>query len=253
MSRHSARRLVTIATLAATLGGVTAASASSSAHHSTTTTSVPALNRAGDAPYGDTLIATLTKSVEAWAGPGTGRHRVISDKWHGNLLATPVIAAQSGYYEIRLPGRPNGSTTWVRQKDVLTSVTPYRIVISIDQTWLKLFKRNQLVMKAPAGVGTKQYPTPTGRFFVAFYAQPPSKGYGPFIMVTSAHSTTITDWEDSGDAMVAIHGPLGSQSQISPHGARVSHGCVRLLLPAQKKLSHVPDGTPVYILSTARR
>ena len=50
--------------------------------------------------------------------------------------------------------------------------------------------------------------TPPGQYFAAFFEATPSAGYGPFIMVTSAHSTSIANWEGSGDAVIGIHGPL---------------------------------------------
>ena len=47
-------------------------------------------------------------------------------------------------------------------------------------------------------------------------------------MVTSARSSTISDWNDSGDARIAAHGPFGSDAQVGTTGAAVSQGCVRL-------------------------
>jgi lipoprotein-anchoring transpeptidase ErfK/SrfK len=102
-------------------------------------------------------------------------------------------------------------------------------------------------MSAPAGVGTAQDPTPTGNFFVALYASPPSAAWGPFVMVTSGHSNAISDYEESGDAIVAIHGPLGADAAIGTSGARVSHGCVRLHDSDLVRLRSVPVGTPVQI------
>ena len=64
-------------------------------------------------------------------------------------------------------------------------------------------------------------------------------------MVTSAHSNTISDWEESGDAITAIHGPLGADAAIGTTGARVSHGCVRLHDADLIQLRDVPAGTPV--------
>ena len=68
-------------------------------------------------------------------------------------------------------------------------------------------------------------------------------------MVTSAHSDTITDWEGSGDALIAIHGPLGSDAQIGTTGAAVSHGCIRLHEANLVQLRPVPVGTPVDIVA----
>lgn len=64
-------------------------------------------------------------------------------------------------------------------------------------------------------------------------------------MVTSAHSNTISDWEESGDAITAIHGPLGADAAIGTTGARVSHGCVRLHDADLIQLRDVPAGTPL--------
>ncbi len=105
---------------------------------------------------------------------------------------------------------------------------PYYIAIDLTSTRLHLFMNGQEIANFPAGVGIPSLPTPTGQFFVAFFAQAPSPGYGAFVMVTSGHSNAITDWEMSGDAIIAIHGALGADAAIGTTGARISHGCVRL-------------------------
>jgi lipoprotein-anchoring transpeptidase ErfK/SrfK len=67
-------------------------------------------------------------------------------------------------------------------------------------------------------------------------------------MVTSAHSDAITDWDGSGDAMIAIHGPIGAEAQIGTTGAAISHGCIRLQLADQAALRVVPVGSPISIV-----
>jgi lipoprotein-anchoring transpeptidase ErfK/SrfK len=152
---------------------------------------------------------------------------------------------------VRLAQRPNGSTAWVRSGDVTLSRTAYRIVIGLDRRRLTLYRQGRRVFSAPAGVGTRAHPTPPGHFFVAFFEHLP--GYGPFIMVTSAHSNTIHDWAGSHDAVVGIHGPLGDGAAIGAAGARVSHGCVRLRDGALLRLRRVPPGTPIDIRHAVRR
>jgi lipoprotein-anchoring transpeptidase ErfK/SrfK len=83
---------------------------------------------------------------------------------------------------------------------------------------------------------------------VALFAQAPSLAYGAFVIVTSAHSNAISDWEESGDAITAIHGSLGSDAAIGTTGARVSHGCVRLHDGDLTQLRNVPAGTPIDIV-----
>jgi lipoprotein-anchoring transpeptidase ErfK/SrfK len=129
--------------------------------------------------------------------------------------------------------------------------TPYRIVINATTTQLALYDNGRLVFSAAAGVGTREDPTPAGEYFVAFDEQPPQpdSGYGPFIMVTSAHSPAIADWEGSGDAVIGIHGPLGDDSEIGTSGAQISHGCIRLHDQALERLAEVPPGTPIDVVS----
>ena len=112
-----------------------------------------------------------------------------------------------------------------------------------------LYKEGHLLMNAPAGVGTVQDPTPTGNFFVVLFASPPSAAWGPFVMVTSGHSNAISDYEESGDAIVAIHGPLGADAAIGTTGARISHGCVRLHDADLAQLRIVPVGSLVQIIN----
>jgi hypothetical protein len=85
-----------------------------------------------------------------------------------------------------------------------------------------------VVFSTPAGAGTAADPTPPGQYFVAFTELVPESdpGCGAFIIVTSDHSKTIGDWEGSGDAVIGIHGHLGSDQETGTTGTRLSHGSV---------------------------
>jgi hypothetical protein len=148
---------------------------------------------------------------------------------------------------VRVASRPNGSSAWVRQADVTVSSTPYWISVDLATRHLALFRLGRQIMSAPAGVGTGEDPTTQGQYFVAFFEASPSPGYGPFILVTSAHSTSIANWEGSGDAVVGIHGPLGAESLIGTTGAYLSHGCIRIPIENLVRLRNVPAGSPISI------
>ena len=195
------------------------------------------------------LVAAIVKTTTSYLSPDGPTTTPIAPTWHGSPLFLPVIATRSGYLEVRLPTRPNGSTTWIRRARVRLYHSPYRIVIDLGTRRLLLYRDGTLVLDAPAGIGTVADPTPTGHFFVVFFAKAPSPAWGPFVLVTSAHSDAITDWEESGDALVAIHGPLGEDAAIGFDGARISHGCVRLHDSDLIQLRVVPDGSPVDIAS----
>jgi lipoprotein-anchoring transpeptidase ErfK/SrfK len=194
------------------------------------------------------LVATLTETTPDFTTPGGAQTGTVPETWYGAPSALPVLAQDDGYIDVRLAQRPNGSTAWIPSSAATLSPTPYRIVIDLATQHVMLYKEGHLLMSAPAGVGTVQDPTPTGNFFVVLFASPPSAAWGPFIMVTSGHSNAISDYEESGDAIVAIHGPLGADAAIGTTGARVSHGCVRLHDADLAQLRTVPVGSPVQII-----
>jgi hypothetical protein len=194
------------------------------------------------------LVATLTQSVPAYGSPGGQKTGTVPGSWLGSPSILPVLAQNDGYLEVRLAQRPNGSTAWISGTGVALSATPYRIVVDLATEHLLLYKAGALVMSAPAGIGTLADPTPGGNFFLAFDAKAPSPAWGAFIMVTSGHSDAISDWDESGDAIMAIHGPLGADAAIGTTGARVSHGCVRLHEADLAQLAVVPPGSPIVVV-----
>jgi lipoprotein-anchoring transpeptidase ErfK/SrfK len=203
------------------------------------------------APKGSTLVATVHATIPGYAtAPGTKPSMSIKPTWHGESEDLPVIKVAPHWVEVRLPQRPNGLTAWVKDSDVTFSSTPYKILIDLAKRQLILFKDSRLTAAFPAGIGTAADPTPTGQFFLAFFAAPPSSGYGPFVMVTSGHSNAISDWESSGDALMAIHGPLGEDGAIGTTGAQISHGCVRLHLADLAQLRKIPAGTPIEVVAS---
>ncbi|MEV5570541.1 L,D-transpeptidase [Spirillospora sp. NPDC052269] len=204
----------------------------------------------GQTKAAGTQVATLNTNAHRYASPGKRAKGKIRSRWFGRSSALPVIETRPGWVRVRLAQRPNGSTTWLRNEDVKLGNTPYRIVIDLSSKHLNLYKDGRRIMSAPAGVGAPDDPTPTGRFFVAFRQGPPrpNNGYGPFILVTSAHSRRISNWERSGDAVIGIHGPLGGDRAIGTRGARISHGCIRLHNRSLLRLRRVPPGTPVDVV-----
>jgi hypothetical protein len=191
------------------------------------------------------MIVTLRGAVPRYASPSGRRDGTVAADWYRRPLALPVIGQRPGWVRVRLPTRPNGSTAWLRTGQLAFSATPYRIVVDLATRHLTMLRANHVVLNAPAGIGTGSDPTPAGQFFVAFREQSPSAGYGPFILVTSAHSTAIADWQGSGDAVIGIHGPLGAA--IGASGVVVSHGCIRLPIRDLVRLAGLPAGTPITI------
>ena len=121
--------------------------------------------------------------------------------------------------QIVIPGFPNPNTL------------PYRIEVSVNNRWLRLFKNNVLQKQYPIAVGRMLYDTPVGNFIII--NKEPNPG-GPF----------GTMWMSLSKEHYGIHG-TNNPSSI---GHAVSHGCIRMHNHDVEELaSIVPIGTPVFI------
>jgi hypothetical protein len=202
-------------------------------------------------PRGTTVVATTHGALPGSPEPGAPPTTTVPASWYGYPSILPVINSAPNWVEVRLAQRPNGSTTWVPLSDVSLSTTPYRLVLNLGTEHLTVYAYGKPVLDFPAGIGTPDDPTVTGNYFIAMRVPPPDPGYGPFVLVTSAHSDAISDWEESGDAITAIHGPITSydDTRIGTTGAAISHGCIRLHDADLAQLAGIPAGTPLDIIS----
>ena len=197
-----------------------------------------------------TVLASPNGQVPYYSAPNGVLEGTVGT-WYGYPLTLPVINQQLGWLEVRLPWRPNESTGWVQDGAVTMSSTPYRIQVNLATMHLTLFNKGYPVGSFPVGIGVPATPTVTGNFFVAVKEINPGPGYGPFALDTSAHSDAIWSFDGSGDAIIAIHGPITSyaDAEIGTTGARVSNGCIRMHESDQVQLSNVGVGTPVDIVA----
>lgn len=210
----------------------------------TTTTTFPA------EVSGVTTVAVIGSSVAGHSAPDGPVTVTIPGSWYGYPSILPVIDHRPGWVEVRVAQRPNQTTAWVPLSDVGLLSTHWRLVLSLASAHLKVYEDDRLVYDFPAGIGTPSDPTPIGHYFIAMTVPPPTPAYGAFVLATSAHSEHITDWEQSGDAIVGIHGPLDpyDDSLIGTTGARISHGCVRLHDQDLVLLGAVPPGSPLDVV-----
>jgi hypothetical protein len=196
-----------------------------------------------------TVVARMHGDAPASVLPGEPPVAKVPGSWYGYPSVLPVIGERPGWVEVREAQRPNGSTAWIPLAYASISTTPYFLVVHLSSMHLLVYENGVLAMSLPTGVGTPSQPTVTGQFFLTMKVPAPSPGYGPFVWVTSAHSDVITDWEQSGDAIVAIHGPIDAVADrlIGSSGGRISHGCLRLHDADLARLAVIPPGTPLDI------
>lgn len=154
-----------------------------------------------------------------------------------------VLRRRDGWVKIRVPGRPNGRTGWVRRAALgpLHTVNT-RITVNRATATLTLVRAGRTVFRTRVGVGKPSTPTPAGHFWVReklrFKATPM---YGTRALGTSAYAK-VSDWPGGG--VVGLHGT--DQPELIP--GRPSHGCVRVRNTDMAKLyALAPVGTPVTI------
>ena len=164
---------------------------------------------------------------------------------------TTLLAVQSagswgaqGWFEVRIPRRPNGSTAWVSGDEVTARVVTTAVVVELSAHRLTLYDQGLKVSDYPVAVGATANPTPTGTFWITGVLQGyPSSAYGSYALGTSAFSDTLTEWPGGG--VVGIHGTNNPGSI----GKSVSHGCIRMYNNDVTQLAQaVSLGTPVLIL-----
>jgi lipoprotein-anchoring transpeptidase ErfK/SrfK len=157
-----------------------------------------------------------------------------------------VRVAKPGRLLVSLPVRPNGSTGWVRRRDVTLSRTPYFLRVDLTRHRLDLRKRGRRVAQYPIGVGQAVTPTPSGTYYITELFEQPYAGspYGPYAFGLSGHSNVLHEFE-GGPGQIGIHGTNYPQGI----GTDVSHGCIRM---SNEDITHLarilPLGTPVKIV-----
>lgn len=168
-----------------------------------------------------------------------------SDGGHSPMLVADakIDDRDHAWFEVYLPIRPNGSTGWVSEADVRLQERDERIEIDLSKRVLEHYRDGELLDRLKVGVGTDQYPTGTGTFYVWARVpfENPNQPYGIFALGLSGFSPVLSDWP--GEGRMAIHGT----PYASNRGQAVSHGCVRVYNTDMETLVDVPLGTPVLI------
>ena len=162
------------------------------------------------------------------------------------LLLAQWVNPASGeaWVRIRVPGRPNGRTGWVRA-GALGRARTVHTFLDIDRHRLRatLFRDGRVIFRSRIGVGKRSTPTPRGRFWIREkFRVGGNTLYGPRAIGTSAYAPTLTDWPGGG--VVGLHGT--NQPGLIP--GRPSHGCIRFRNRDILRLYKLaPRGTPIRI------
>jgi lipoprotein-anchoring transpeptidase ErfK/SrfK len=217
---------------------------------------------AGPAPAGDGAravprtqeLALLVRGQTAMAKPSNGsaprawveRIRPITE----GRTVLPVIgrrtdAAGARWLKVRLPGRPNNSTGWIRKARTRQSATTWHVLIDLSERRLTVYRRGRVVRAYSAVIGTPATPTPLGRYFVEeTVLLTGGQVGGPYALALSARSYVLQEFA-GGPGQIAVHGVWNVGGTM---GTAASHGCVRLDTAAISWIGErIGPGVPVTI------
>lgn len=195
-----------------------------------------------------TLIATLSAPTAYSAtpgGPSAGTLPATNPFGTAEVLAVVGQPDPSGWVQVELPIRPNGSLGWIPVSGVALTQTTYRVVVNREADTLTVFNGLTQVLQVPAAVGKASTPTPAGNTYLWELIRPnnPNGAYGPYIFGLAMFSDSYAVF-NGGDAQIGIHG----QDEPWSIGHSVSHGCVRLDNSVITELvGMLPLGAPVTI------
>jgi L,D-transpeptidase ErfK/SrfK len=137
------------------------------------------------------------------------------------LQANPSIVPNMIYpgQALNIPGLPDPNSI------------PYRIEVSIQNRWLRLYRNNTLLKEYPIAVGRMLHGTPKGQFVIINKAPNPGGPFG-------------TMWMSLSKEHYGIHGTNDPTSI----GKAVSKGCIRMYNKDVEELAQIiPIGTQVHI------
>jgi lipoprotein-anchoring transpeptidase ErfK/SrfK len=129
------------------------------------------------------------------------------------------------WLQVRLPGRPNNSTAWIRKARTKRAWTTWHVVVDLSDRQVLVYRAGRLLRKFTGVIGTAATPTPKGKYFVEeTVLLTGSRVGGPYALALSARSYVLQEFA-GGPGQIAVHGVWNVGGRM---GTAASHGCVRL-------------------------
>ena len=161
----------------------------------------------------------------------------------------PVVghrtANGSRWLQVRLPGRPNNRTGWIRKARTTRASTAWHLVVDLSERRLRVYQRGRAVRTFAAVVGAPATPTPKGNFFVEeSVLLTGGQAGGPIALALSARSYVLQEFA-GGPGQIAVHGVWNVGGRM---GTATSHGCIRLDTASVSWLGRrIGPGVPVTV------
>lgn len=221
---------------------------------SSTAAPAPASAAARVAPVQE--LAVFKSGQTAMSKPDSRSARRV---WVGRLrpitegrTVLPVIGRRTDkggtrWLRVRLPGRPNNSTGWIRKDRTARTQTAWHVVVDLSERRVVVYRRGRVVRSFTGIVGAPSTPTPKGTFFVEETVALRAFDVGaPYALALSSRSYVLQEFA-GGPGQIALHGLRNVGGTM---GTAASKGCVRLENAAITWLAQrIGPGVPVTVRS----
>jgi lipoprotein-anchoring transpeptidase ErfK/SrfK len=232
--------------------GIASSSLPPTTQRGTTRPTVPRLSFAAFAARARNSTISVYPTPSASGQPQVLPNPWVVDPSRPDSKVAQVFLIQPGKYapgwlHVLLPVRPNGSTGWVRLREVSIEQITYRVRIELHAHRIAVFNGKNVVYQGPIAIGKASTPTPTGKYYIRVLIQAPNPNtvYGPYAYGLSSHSDVLSNF-NGGDGEIGIHG----NDDASVLGHDVTHGCIRMDNGAITRLAGMlPLGTPVDVVA----
>ncbi|MGH9078071.1 MAG: L,D-transpeptidase, partial [Acidimicrobiales bacterium] len=116
-------------------------------------------------------------------GPAAGHLGATNPFGTAQVLAVVGAPGTSGWLDVELPVRPNGSTGWIPGAGASLTWTPYSVMVDLGARTLTVLDGSTTVLTTPAAVGSAGTATPGDRTYLWELVRPddPNGAYGPYI------------------------------------------------------------------------
>jgi L,D-transpeptidase catalytic domain len=178
-------------------------------------------------PGGAKLIAIAAKTE--WSSP-----RVLG-----------VSSQREGWLAVTVPELPNGEVGWLPRAQVRVDCVRWSLHADLSKRLLYVRKDGRTVRKMTVAIGSREHPTPEGRFAVTDRLRVSDKNspYGCCVLALSGHQTKLPDDWPGGDRL-AVH----ATTDLASIGKPVSLGCMRSTGEQVRWLIEtIPLGAPIFI------
>ncbi|RIK09374.1 MAG: L,D-transpeptidase [Acidobacteria bacterium] len=200
--------------------------------------------------FESTIAITIVDSLKVFESPDESsavKVELPRQNEHGVDQVFLVKESRDAWLRVLLPIRPNGTTGWVRIRDLKITGTNYRLRVHVGEKKIELLERGKLVTQFPTAIGKQNTPTPGGEYYLKELLKPKKQNgpYGSYAYGLSGFSNVLESF-NGGAGVIGIHGT----NDPSSIGKEVSAGCIRMKNEDIEQLVGIlPLGTPVEILA----